>query len=67
MEPYHQWFNSDLDKLIEIRKKNIGCWVFGHTHTPTRHFIYDTHFICNPIGCNHTNLTSSLFDTNFIL
>jgi len=67
MEPYHQWFNSDLDKLIELRKKSIGCWVFGHTHTPTHHFIYDTHFMCNPIGYNHTNLTSSVFDTDFVL
>jgi hypothetical protein len=66
MEPYHQWFNSDLDKLIELRKKSIGCWVFGHTHTPTRHIIYDTNFICNPIGYNN-NLTSSLFDTEFVL
>jgi predicted phosphodiesterase len=66
MKNYHQWFHSDLDKLIELRNNNIACWLYGHTHTQSRHTIYNTTFLCNPIGYHGENpLYSTIFDVNY--
>lgn len=57
MEPYQQWFYCDMDSLIMKRKDNIKCWIYGHTHTPSKTTIYDIPFVCNPIGYPYENKT----------
>ena len=57
MQPYNQWFYSNMDKFIETKKikKRIACWVYGHTHTPSDVRINDIPFLCNPIGYPNEN------------
>jgi len=53
MLPYNPWFYCNMDELIE--KKDIKCWIYGHTHTPSHVVINETHFLCNPIGYPNEN------------
>jgi len=53
--PYNQWFCCDMDELIETQKDKIKCWIYGHTHTPSKHLIHNIPFICNPIGYPNEN------------
>ncbi len=55
MLPYNQWFNCDMDELIEKEKDRIKCWIYGHTHTPASNIINGIPFLCNPIGYPHEN------------
>ena len=55
MLPYNQWFNCDMDELIEKEKDNIKCWIYGHTHTPSSTIINEIPFVCNPIGYPNEN------------
>lgn len=66
MRPYNQWFYCDMDSLIETQKEKIECWIYGHTHTPSKATIHGIPFLCNPIGYPNEN-TSSDFQTNIIL
>jgi predicted phosphohydrolase len=53
---YNQWFYCDMDKLIEIKKDKIKCWIYGHTHTPSNVIINEIPFLCNPIGYPNENV-----------
>lgn len=55
MEPYNQWFFSNLDDLIETNKNNIKCWLYGHTHSPKYSKLFGIPFLCNPIGYPNEN------------
>ena len=55
MQPYNQWFYSNMDKTIEKYQNKIKCWVYGHTHTPLDSIIYGIPFLCNPIGYPNEN------------
>jgi DNA repair exonuclease SbcCD nuclease subunit len=61
MEPYNQWFASNLNNLIENNQNNICYWIYGHTHTPSVKYINNIPFICNPIGYPNEN-ENSVFD-----
>jgi hypothetical protein len=50
MQPYNQWFYSNMDKFIENNKNKIKCWIYGHTHTPLDSIMHGIPFLCNPIG-----------------
>ena len=50
MEPYNQWFYSNMEIFINENGKKIKCWLYGHTHKPSNCIINNTRFICNPIG-----------------
>ena len=63
MEPYNQWFYSDMDSFIDKYKSKIKLWVYGHTHTPSVKFIHDIPFVCNPIGYPGENLTPNFNKT----
>lgn len=65
-EPYLQCFYSDMDFLIQKKKNNIKCWVYGHTHTPYYKTIFDIPFLCNPVGYYNKN-SSHLLNTIFQL
>ena len=56
MEPFNQWFYSDLDILIEKHKTKIKCWIYGHTHTTSYNTIHEIPFLCNPIGYPNENI-----------
>ena len=58
MEPYNQWFYSDMDNFIKINKDVIKCWFYGHTHCPSYKIIYDIPFLCNPIGYVNENINN---------
>jgi predicted phosphodiesterase len=66
MEPYNQWFYSDLDKLIKMNENKIKCWIYGHTHTPSNVKINEIPFLCNPIGYPNENQNLN-FDTFIII
>ena len=66
MEPYSQWFSSDMDKFIEEHKNNIKCWIYGHTHTPSNKTISNIPFLCNPIGYPNENVITT-FDSQIDL
>ena len=66
MIQYNQWFYSDLDNLIEMKKDKIKCWIYGHTHTLSNVKINDIPFLCNPIGYINENINID-FDTNINL
>jgi len=53
MLPYNPWFYCNMDELIE--KKDIKCWIYGHTHTPSNVIINEIPFLCNPIGYPNEN------------
>lgn len=55
MQPYNQWFYSNMDELIEIHKNKIKCWFYGHTHTQSNLLINEIPFLCNPIGYPNEN------------
>jgi predicted phosphodiesterase len=66
MSPYNQWFASDiLDTIPTDDQKNIVCWIYGHTHTPSEMVINDIPFLCNPIGYPSEN-TKINFNATFI-
>ena len=46
----------DLDRLIDEKKDNIKCWIYGHTHTPSNVIINEIPFLCNPIGYPNENV-----------
>ena len=50
MEPYNQWFATDLNQLIESNKYRIKCWFYGHTHTPSEQILGGVPMLCNPVG-----------------
>lgn len=50
MEPYNQWFATDLNEMIELNQSRIKCWIYGHTHTPSEQIISGVPMLCNPIG-----------------
>jgi predicted phosphohydrolase len=66
MLPYNQWFYSDMDNLIEINKHKIKCWIYGHTHTPSKMIINDIPFLCNSIGYPNENLKND-FNKSIVL
>lgn len=66
MLPYNQWFYCDMDNFIETYQKKIKCWIYGHTHTPSRVIIHDIPFVCNPIGYPNEN-TKTDFSTYFVM
>jgi predicted MPP superfamily phosphohydrolase len=66
MIPYNQWFYCDLDRLIDEKKDNIKCWIYGHTHTPSNVLINEIPFLCNPIGYPNENVNVN-FQTNIKL
>jgi predicted phosphohydrolase len=51
----NQWFYCDMLKLIETYQNKIQCWIYGHTHTPSKNVIYKIPFLCNPIGYPNEN------------
>ena len=55
MQPYNQWFYCDMNNIIEKHHKNITCWIYGHTHTPSIEQIHNIPFICNQIGYPNEN------------
>lgn len=55
MVPYNQWFSCDMSSVIAEHHKNITCWIYGHTHTPSVEKIHDIPFLCNPIGYPNEN------------
>ena len=55
MNPYNQWFNCDMDTLINEHSKKIKCWIYGHTHTRSNRMLNMIPFICNPIGYPNEN------------
>ena len=57
MQPYNQWFYSNMDKFIGTKKikKRIKCWIYGHTHTPSTVIMNGISFLCNPIGYPNEN------------
>jgi predicted phosphodiesterase len=66
MRPYNQWFYNDMDDFIERNKDRIGCWIYGHTHTPRVDRIHNIPFLCNPIGYPNENPKVE-FDKRFVL
>lgn len=50
MQPYNQWFATDLDSLIERHQSRIQCWVYGHTHMPSETTLHNVPMLCNPKG-----------------
>jgi predicted phosphodiesterase len=54
-DKYNQWFASNQDKLIEEHTDKIKLWVYGHTHIFTEKTMFNTKFICNPIGYEDEN------------
>jgi predicted phosphohydrolase len=56
MQPYNQWFYSDMDELIEKNGNKIKCWIYGHTHTRSNVIINNIPFLCNPIGYPNENI-----------
>jgi predicted phosphohydrolase len=48
--PYNQWFCCNMDEFIQTNKDKIICWIYGHTHTPSKALINNVPFLCNPIG-----------------
>lgn len=50
MEPYNQWFATDLNEMIESNQSRIQCWIYGHTHTPSVQNRFGVPMLCNPIG-----------------
>lgn len=44
------WFYCNMEKFIERNGKNIYCWIYGHTHTPSKNTLYGVPMLCNPIG-----------------
>jgi predicted phosphodiesterase len=55
MQPYNQWFYSDMDTFIKNKGHKIKCWFYGHTHTPSNVKINEILFLCNPIGYPNEN------------
>ena len=55
MVEYNQWFYCDMLKLIETYQNKIQCWIYGHTHTPSKNTIHEIPFLCNPIGYPNEN------------
>jgi predicted phosphodiesterase len=47
---YNQCYASECDSLI---KPLVGCWIYGHTHTPDERKINDIPCLVNPIGYIH--------------
>jgi len=66
MEPYNQWFYSDMDTLIKNNGHKIKCWIYGHTHTPSNVKINEIPFLCNPIGYQDENHSIN-FNTSIII
>ena len=66
MQPYNQWFYSDMDTLIKNKGHKIKCWIYGHTHTPSNVKINEIPFICNPIGYPNENENVN-FHTSIII
>ena len=66
MEPYNQWFYSDMDALIKNKGNKIKCWIYGHTHTPSNVKINEIPFLCNPIGYPNENENLN-FNTSIII
>jgi predicted phosphohydrolase len=50
MEPYNQWFATDLNEMIESNKYRIKCWIYGHTHTPSEQILQGIPMLCNTVG-----------------
>jgi predicted phosphohydrolase len=73
MEPYNQWFFTNLDDLIKLYssyENKINCWIYGHTHTPSYCKKYGIPFLCNPIGYPRENKKPNFgrnitFDSDF--
>ena len=63
MLPYNQWFYCNMDAFIETNQKKINCWIYGHTHTPSRVMIHDIPFVCNPIGYPNENTKHDFMST----
>jgi predicted phosphodiesterase len=66
MQPYNQWFYSDMDTLIKNKGHKIKCWIYGHTHTPSNLKINEIPFLCNPIGYPNENENVN-FNTSIII
>lgn len=54
---YNQWFYCNMDELIiqEAKKGKIKCWIYGHTHIPSKKRLNGIPFLCNPIGYPEEN------------
>ena len=55
MQPYNQWFYCNMDNIIKTQKDKIKCWIYGHTHSPSKAIIDEISFLCNPIGYQNEN------------
>jgi predicted phosphohydrolase len=55
MQPYNQWFYSNMEHFINENGNKIKCWLYGHTHTPSNCIINNIPVICNPIGYINEN------------
>ena len=66
MVEYNQWFYCDMLKLIETYQNKIQCWIYGHTHTPSKNTIHEIPFLCNPIGYPNENKNVNLSTNRLI-
>ena len=55
MQPYNQWFYSNMEHFINENGNKIKCWLYGHTHTPSNCIVNNIPVICNPIGYINEN------------
>jgi predicted phosphodiesterase len=69
MQPYNQWFATNLDELIQTHQTRIQGWFYGHTHTASQMTLHGVPMLCNPKGypreSNH-NQHNSLHQTFII-
>lgn len=61
--PYNQWFYCDMESLF---LPQVKAWFYGHTHMPSRSFIQDIPFLCNPIGYPDENPEPNLLAIRII-
>ena len=60
----NSYFVTGCDELFYLDNQP-NYWVFGHTHTPVRHQLNQTKFICNPRGYPSEN--NLLVKRNFVV
>lgn len=58
MQPYNQWFATDLDALIKTYQSRIQGWFYGHTHMPSQTTLHGVSMLCNPKGYPHESSPS---------
>jgi hypothetical protein len=60
---YSQWFNAQLDDLIEENKSIIKAYIYGRTHAESVQNHFGVDFCCNPVGYTGEN-KDKLMDLN---